>query len=330
MKILFLHSESSQKNLINDYQSDLLLHGLRDLYGYNVVDFPGSWYLYEDQIIKRDFDTNNLWGKGFNIKNILKNFCDIDRDDIHNKIKKKFFDLVIFSSCRRSIKFLDDVIKYNNNFIFVDGEDDQLIDFKIASKGLYFKRELYMEKKNLLPINFAIPQNKIINKINLKTPNILAPLIPGKKKTYIYNNEDEYNKMYQNSLFAITYKKAGWDCYRHYEILMNGCIPIFLNIENCPKLTMTSFPKKLLSEINKSFQNILEFKNPLKVYKKKYLNPIIFFKYFKNILYGKKIEGLVKNFDQILDYKTTLLNYTNLHLTTTKMAKYVINKIITN
>ena len=56
MKILFLHAENIQKNLTNDYQSDLLLHGLRELYGEDVVDYPGSWYLYEDEVKKRGFD----------------------------------------------------------------------------------------------------------------------------------------------------------------------------------------------------------------------------------------------------------------------------------
>ena len=40
------------------------------------------------------------------------------------------------------------------------------------------------------------------------------------------------------------YKKAGWDCYRHYELLMNGCLPFFLDINDCPELTCRSLPKK--------------------------------------------------------------------------------------
>jgi hypothetical protein len=30
-------------------------------------------------------------------------------------------------------------------------------------------------------------------------------------------------------------KKGGWDCLRHYEIIGNGCMPYFENIEKCPK-----------------------------------------------------------------------------------------------
>ncbi len=54
-----------------------------------------------------------------------------------------------------------------------------------------------------------------------------ASLIPGVLSTYIYDTEEEYFKGYQRAFYAVTCKKAGWDCLRHYEILANGCIPYF-------------------------------------------------------------------------------------------------------
>ena len=48
--------------------------------------------------------------------------------------------------------------------------------------------------------------------------------------------------MYQNSLFSLTYRKTGWDCLRHYEILASGSIPLFLDLEKCPEDT-TTLPK---------------------------------------------------------------------------------------
>lgn len=83
---------------------------------------------------------------------------------------------------------------------------------------------------------------------------LLAPLIPGVQETYIYDKEKEYNEMYQQSRFAITTKKGGWDCIRHYEILANGCLPIF-DISNCPDETLTTFPKKYVDEINILYSN---------------------------------------------------------------------------
>ena len=73
---------------------------------------------------------------------------------------------------------------------------------------------------------------------------ILAPLIIGKLNTYIYDSEDSYYEMYKKSIFGLTYKKAGWECLRHYEILMNGCIPLFLDLKDCPNDCITTLPKK--------------------------------------------------------------------------------------
>jgi hypothetical protein len=42
----------------------------------------------------------------------------------------------------------------------------------------------------LNPITFSTPNEKIINYIPIKT-KILSSLIPGKLRTYIYNNEED-------------------------------------------------------------------------------------------------------------------------------------------
>ena len=215
MKILYLTNHQSLSEQFNDYLSNLLLHGLREHFDRNVIDFPGSWYLYKDESKKRDLDNNKLWGKGFTIKDILNNYDSIDRNDIEKKIQTKYFDLIIYSSARRSKPFLDDVIKFNNKVIFIDGEDDQFIDENLSKIGFYFKRELIKDQKNLIPIQFAIPKDKILEEVNNKPKNLLAPLIPGRLNTYIYNDEIDYYKMYQESIFALTYKKAGWDTLRH-------------------------------------------------------------------------------------------------------------------
>ena len=102
----------------------------------------------------------------------------------------------------------------------------------------------------IYPIAYSIPDELCEKKTNAeqKTSEI-APLIPGVISTYIYSDEDSYYKMYQSSKYAITHKKYGWDCLRHYEILMNQCIPEFKDLEKCPEWTMHTFPKKQLLEI---------------------------------------------------------------------------------
>jgi len=41
-------------------------------------------------------------------------------------------------------------------------------------------------------------------------------------------------------------KKGGWDCFRHYEIIAAGTLPYFFDLQNCPNMTLHSFPKELV------------------------------------------------------------------------------------
>lgn len=98
-----------------------------------------------------------------------------------------------------------------------------------------------------LPLQFAIPEIKIVKEVPPKTRDF-SYIIPGNFKTYIYTQEDKYYKSYQRSYFAVTRCKGGWDCMRHYEILANGCIPYFIDIDKCNPGTMVMLPKELLKE----------------------------------------------------------------------------------
>ena len=100
---------------------------------------------------------------------------------------------------------------------------------------------------------YSIPDENIIDNIKDKKHIIISDIIPGDSLTYRFgaDDEEEYNKHYQESLFAYTSKKAGWDCLRHYEILSNGCLPIFKNINDCPSTCLISLPKDLIKEYTK-------------------------------------------------------------------------------
>ena len=325
MKILYIHSSDNDHQFYNDYMSDLLLHGLRELYGNDVIDYPGCWYLYKDEIQKREYEEKRFWGKGFTIKKILHGYDSIDRENIQQKIRNKYFDLIIYGSIRRSDLFLDDVIKFNNKFIFIDGEDDNFIKTKYSNLGLYFKRELLSKNPKILPISFAIPKFKILKEINYNPQNILAPLIPGRLSTYIYDNENSYYEMYQKSIFALTYKKAGWDCLRHYEILMNGCIPLFLDIKNCPKDTISTLPKKKLINLIDHYHKIFSFYNPFKIFKKKHLSFQRILKLFKFNFKKNNLDLFLKENAEVFEFKKDLLDYTKKNLTTEILAKYTLD-----
>ena len=187
------------------------------------------------------------------------------------------------------------------------------------------------------PISFSIPEENIVNDIPNKT-KFQSNLIPGDLSTYIYKSKESYYKEYQNSLFAFTYKKGGWDCARHYEILANGCIPYFPTIEECPKNTMFSLPRELIIEgnklyeeinnkINKKIVNIVNFSDMKKKWKIKDSHTYIFESIYKNI--NVNIDELDENDIQkckILIKK--LINYTKINLSTKAIASYVLN--ITN
>ena len=97
------------------------------------------------------------------------------------------------------------------------------------------------------PMQFSIPESKIVREIPPKDKDF-AFIIPGNLSTYVYKRESDYYKDYQRSYFAITCRKAGWDALRHYEILANGCIPYFVDIDHCPPNTMRFLPKELIKE----------------------------------------------------------------------------------
>lgn len=132
-----------------------------------------------------------------------------------------------------------------NNQIFYPFLDNMYPVLMIFLLALYlFPINLKSEPH---PIQFAVPECKVVTAIPEKDQDF-AFIIPGKVDTYIYTEEADYYKDYQRSFFAVTTKKAGWDCLRHYEILANGCIPYFLDLDSCDENTMYFLPRELIKE----------------------------------------------------------------------------------
>lgn len=150
----------------------------------------------------------------------------------------------------------------------------------------------------IYPITFSFPSEKIINEIPKKN-KILSNLIPGNKTTYSYNNEDEYYDEYKQSYFAITMKKSGWDCMRHYEIICNGCIPYFYDIEKCPKNTLSLLPKDLLLQGNELFHVLFNNNNQI-------------------------TNEFINDYNKLLN---KLIDYTRKNLTTEAVSKYILKQV---
>lgn len=150
----------------------------------------------------------------------------------------------------------------NNDSSKLQIHEDRLDMNSARENGYYFLHRKYkesvMDECKILPLSFCIPDECIVNDIPEKEC-VLASLIPGNVSTYLFvGKEKEYNEMYRKSRFAITKMKGGWDCLRHYEILMNGCIPLFENLKDCPTYTLTTYPKHLNDEAYELYNNWCE------------------------------------------------------------------------
>jgi len=136
--------------------------------------------------------------------------------------------------------------------------DHQTLSLHLENKTVYWKDT--DRRRFLFPITFSIPECHLVDAIPDKT-KMMSHMIPGKKETYIYNTQKEYYHEYQTSMFALTHRKEGWDCMRHYEIIANGCIPFFPDIETCPPKILSRFPKSLVVKGN-AFYHRLSKKTP--------------------------------------------------------------------
>lgn len=286
MKILYITNYNSISRIsggyINDYLNDLLFHGLNELKEIEVIDSTPIIHLYKENQIK--IPTQYLWGKGFT-STFLIDEDNKDRSEIEIKIKNKYFDLIIYGSVNRCLDYYDLVSSvYPDNKIFLIDGDDSISIHPLSIKHPYFKRELTTDQ--YIPIHFAIPECKIANNEVDKIQEY-GKIIPG-QIGYIFDNEYEYYGDYNKSYFGVTMKKAGWDCMRHYEILANNCIPYFIDLENCPKYTLTNLPKEILIEARELANNFEE---------QKYfsiLNEL--FEYTKNNLTTKHLAKYILNY----------------------------------
>jgi hypothetical protein len=293
MKILFISYHGNKC----DWLADSLLHGLLSL-NYNVEQHPVASRLYKSKI---DEDKND-WQEEFknNYFKTIEGFVP-KQTDVKGKIEYKYYDLIIYG-CYNFTNTYDELVAklyHKNQVIYVDGADENslsLLENRIG-KGILFKRELLENNKNIFPIEFAYPKEKIFQS-NPTKKIFSSSIVPGNYDTYVTTSLKDYCEYLQSSIFALTYKKSGWDCMRHYDIIFNKCLPLFQDIEYCPQFTMINHKKNLYKQINNYYQ--------------------------KNI--NKKIEEILKDLEYI-DISTELFEHAcNFH-TSEYLAKYVMSKI---
>lgn len=327
MKILYHtlspHNIHSQLNYNEraDYQSDEAFIGLRQLFGADCVDFPKCEHLY-----KGYEHSSRLWGKGFSYSQTLDNI-DVDRDDLDSKIRNNYFDLIVIGlhhTAVKSTRFVESVVGdirdvFKNKIAIVEGHDDLPPVWEcLRYTPYYFRREMQRNEwiNKLFPINFAIPSCKIVDKIPAKCKWV-ADIIPAdhnhpNRKTHSYENEEDYYQDYRDSYFGLTTSKGGFACQRHIEILANGCMPLFGDLELCPEYTLNNFPKETLLFVKDwSFINL-----PKKVFTK---NDIL--------LRWNYVDESKFDLDLYNHTAEFLLKFTRDYLTTEALAKYLLEVV---
>jgi len=105
-----------------------------------------------------------------------------------------------------------------------------------------------------LPIHFAIPQSKWEATEALRAQHLsrkrrgfalTVPSLTG-RSVHSFGGEAAYYEHYSASFFAVTARKLGWDCLRHYEVILSGAVPFLLGIDRLPPGTMASFPRAVV------------------------------------------------------------------------------------
>lgn len=313
MKILYIF----QFNM-SDFMADCVFHGLKSLYGDDVVDLHPVWWMYDD--VDKHSLINRFHGRGFTLCGNLPKSNNVDRTDIENKIKNKYFDLVVYGAVYRNLDLLDLVCSCyeKNKIIFIDGHEITDINNSLIGRGLYFKMTTKEEDVNrIIPIDLSIPKEKIFTG-QLQKEKLLAHIIPGIGETFIYNEEKPYYEDYQKSMFGYTWKKACWQSLRHYEILANQCVPLFIDIKHCPQRCLQNLPKHLFEEVFDIFKNLDK-----SILLKK-------FEYNRNLAITNfdfnTFNDLEIDFDKYFEINNKLFCYLRNHLTTEHTAKYIIEK----
>ncbi|CAK9024262.1 Pentatricopeptide repeat-containing protein [Durusdinium trenchii] len=156
------------------------------------------------------------------------------------------------------------------------------------------------------PIGFSIPEEALVPCLPEKYwPFAVSDGSDGMTPVWEYQfqfyQEAEYHRQYRHAYFGITRKKYGYDCLRHYEIIANGALPLFLGHLDLPEKAVPFLPRDLLKEAWELLGNWSLHK-----------------------LRAKRV-----NIDQEKYYTLLrrMMTYARHHLTTKAMAKYVLQTV---
>jgi hypothetical protein len=250
----------------NDYLTDAVFQYMKSSEQFEVYECPWMVHMYKDSPSKKE----ELTGFGFALRKDLTQTPNIlNVEETLRRISDREFDYIVMDSrtvnpwwnSRGLSPFFDDTMKIINQvlryytadkILFCDGEDQVTVLTQLVGRVCYFKRELTFDHPMIHPIGYCFPEWKFRDCLLEQKTKDMATVIPGDKSTYVFTDEDAYYGDYRSSRFAMTWKKLGWDCFRHHEILFSSCVPVFPDIEDCPRQTLTHYPKDICIEVMRS------------------------------------------------------------------------------
>jgi len=238
MKILVITSPGE------DYLADMALYGMRKRYGAACVDWPKKDVMYKSCARSKA----SLYGRGFTMWKLLDDAA-VDREQVSERLAANNFDVVVFTSIHRQLDHYTALTERGlldrAELRFLDGEDVGCHSVKSAlRRGPYFKREEPFVP-DVRPVSFAIPKEKLFTAPSAKSrffgthvqceeayrhPWIALNCRGRVGDGYAFQEEDPYRTDLAASYYAITGKKAGWDCLRHYEQAASFAVPCFYQL----------------------------------------------------------------------------------------------------
>ena len=100
------------------------------------------------------------------------------------------------------------------------------------------------DRHGLWPISFSFPD--AWSGRTLEPERLLSPITPG--FPYSFTDPEEYLRSYGTAQWGITHRKAGWDCFRHVEILASGAVPLMIDAADIPRYSMVHYPKRAMAD----------------------------------------------------------------------------------
>jgi hypothetical protein len=265
MKVAFFSSSTE------DYLADSVLHGLRALIGANVVDFPKADRLYKtcSESIKKHIRGGafTLYGllddidvERYHMRTrILTNefdlvvFGDIFNDfgafvQLAPMLDPKKVAILDGADTESMYPYAGRWWRHPAYWFLPRANRFPYFKRELTPRTLHYRSHLLVPEKlcrmmalpgNIRPIAFSIPAEKVVKispvKQKLFATHVVdaevAKHLPGASTVGVFSTEAEYYSDLQASRFAITTKRAGWDCLRHYEIAANGCVLCFRDLD---------------------------------------------------------------------------------------------------